>query len=82
MVQDFSLSNAEFWGWIADVVLNTDCLAEQNITIEEKEAILNFLWDNWLYLTERSIRLIEKMTIIMKEYPNTFKSVWEIDFLK
>ena len=82
MVQDFSLSNAELWGWIADVVLNTDCLAEQNITIEEKEAILNFLWDNWLYLTERSIRLIEKMTIIMKEYPQTFKSVWEIDFLK
>jgi tRNA isopentenyl-2-thiomethyl-A-37 hydroxylase MiaE len=82
MVQDFSLSNAELWGWIADVVLNTDCLAEQHITIEKKEAILNFLWDNWLYLTERSIRLIEKMTIIMKEYPHTFKSVWEIDFLK
>ena len=82
MVQDFSLSNAELWGWIADVVLNTDCLAEQNITIEEKEAILNFLWYNWLYLTERSIRLIEKMTIIMKEYPKTYKSVWEIDFLK
>lgn len=82
MVQDFSLSNAELWGWIADVVLNTDCLNEQNLTYEEKQVILNFLWENWIYLTERSIRLIEKMTIIMKQYPMTYKSVWEIDFLK
>ena len=82
MVQDFSLSNAELWGWIADVVLNTDCLNEQNLTNEEKQVILNFLWENWIYLTERSIRLIEKMTIIMKQYPMTYKSVWEIDFLK
>ena len=82
MVQDFSLSNAELWGWIADVVLNTDCLNEQNLINEEKQEILNFLWENWIYLTERSIRLIEKMTIIMKQYPMTYKSVWEIDFLK
>lgn len=82
MVQDFSLSNAELWGWIADVVLNTDCLNEQNLTNEDKQEILKFLWENWIYLTERSIRLIEKMTIIMKQYPMTYKSVWEIDFLK
>ena len=82
MVQDFSLSNAELWGWIADVVLNTDCLNDQNLTNEDKQEILKFLWENWIYLTERSIRLIEKMTIIMKQYPITYKSVWEIDFLK
>ena len=82
MVQDFSLSNAELWGWIADVVYNTMCLDELQLTVDQKEAILDFVWDNWESLTERSIRLIEKMAIIMQEYPDTYMSVWEIDFLK
>ena len=82
MVQDFSLSNAELWGWIADVVLNTNCLAELELSGDQKETILDFVWDNWESLTERSIRLIEKMAIIMQEYPDTHKSIWEIDFLK
>jgi hypothetical protein len=82
MVQDFSLSNAELWGWIADVVLNTTCLDELELSVDQKHSILDFIWDNWESLTERSIRLIEKMAIIMQEYPDTFLSVWEIDFLK
>jgi hypothetical protein len=82
MVQDFSLSNAELWGWIADVVLNTNCLDGLDLSVEQKETILDFIWDNWESLTERSIRLIEKMAIIMQEYPDTYMSVWEIDFLK
>ena len=82
MVQDFSLTNAELWGWIADVILNTECLNQFNMTDEEKLVILNFLWDNWESLTERSIRLIEKMAIIKNEYPDTYEIVWGIDFLK
>jgi hypothetical protein len=82
MVQDFSLTNAELWGWISDVILNTDCLSQYNLETEEKLTILDFLWDNWENLTERSIRLIEKMAIIKKEYPENYSMVWEIDFLK
>jgi hypothetical protein len=82
MVQDFSLSNAELWGWIADVVLRTDCLEQFDMSKDEKCIMLNFVWDNWENLTERSIRLLEKMTIIKKEYPDSYERVWEIDFLK
>ncbi len=82
MVQDFSLTNAELWGWIADVVLRTDCLKQFELDQDEKFIMLNFIWDNWEQLTERSIRLIEKMAILKKEYPDSFQSVWEIDFLK
>jgi len=82
MVQDFSLTNAELWGWIADVILNTECLNQFDMTDEEKLIILDFLWDNWESLTERSIRLIEKMAIIKNEYPDTYVMVWGIDFLK
>lgn len=82
MVQDFSLTNAELWGWIADVVLRTDCLKQFELNQDEKFIMLNFIWDNWEQLTERSIRLIEKMATLKKEYPDTFQTVWEIDFLK
>jgi hypothetical protein len=82
MVQDFSLSNAELWGWIADVILNTDCLSQYNLELEERLTILDFLWDHWENLTERSIRLIEKMAIIKNEYPENYTMVWEIYFLK
>ena len=50
--------------------------------MQEKIIILDFLWDPWEDLTEGSIRLVEKMAIIKKEYPESYSLVWEIDFLK
>lgn len=81
-VADFDLTWKEQWGWIADVVLHTDCLNNLNITNFGKQIILDFLWYHWNRLTERSIRLIEKMADTMIEYPENFKVIWEIDYLK
>jgi len=81
-VADFDMDWKEQWGWIADVVLHTDCL--DNVLEDQfyRQMILDFMWYNWTSLKERSIRTIEKMAESMKEYPNNFKLVWEIDFLK
>jgi hypothetical protein len=81
-VGDFDLSDAELWGWIADVTMNTDCLSTYKISDDIKMGILNFLWENWGLLTERSIRLVEKMAVIVNEYPDKYNLIWEIDFLK
>jgi hypothetical protein len=81
-VGDFDLSDAELWGWIADVTINTDCLNTYYTCDEVKMEILNFLWDNWESLTERSIRLVEKMAVSAIEYPENYRIIWEIDFLK
>lgn len=81
-VGDFDLSDSELWGWIADVTINTECLNSYNLSDETKLDILNFLWDNWDLLTERSIRLAEKMAAIVNEYPDNYHLIWEIDFLK
>lgn len=81
-VADFDLSWKEHWGWIADVALNTECLSGLEITEKEVHVILDFLWHHWNRLTERSIRLIEKMAETMKDYPKTYKVLWEIDYLK
>jgi len=82
VVGDFDLNDEELWEWIADVVINTDCLNKYNIDQEIKVEILDFLWENWESLKERSIRLVEKMANIIYEYPDSYRLVWDIDFLK
>lgn len=81
-VADFDLRFEEHWGWIADVVLYTECLPSLEYTEEQKIQILNFLWNNWENLTERSIRLVEKMGNILKQYPDSYNEIWLLDFLK
>jgi len=81
-VYDFDMTNAELWGFLADVVLNTSCLDSFQFDEQVKHDILNFLWDNWFFLTERSIRLVEKMASVISEYPEDYESIWKIDFLK
>jgi ATPase family associated with various cellular activities (AAA) len=79
---DFDLSDAEKWGWAADVVLNTPCLGSLNLTYEERKQILDFNWNNWDRLKERSIRSIEKIAVALIENPEDYEDVWAIDFLK
>lgn len=81
-VGDFDLSWQEHWGWIADIVLNTSCLSLYQTDEMENQIILNFLWHNWRQLKERSVRLIEKMTVVMRESPENYAVIWELDFLK
>ena len=81
-VGDFEMSDEDLWGWIADVTLNTECLHRYNLSDTMKMEMLNFLWDNWDNLKERSIRLVEKMAAIVNEYPDKYNLIWEIDFLK
>lgn len=81
-VSDFDLNWEEHWGWIADVTLNTDCLDQWGVTLSEKLIIVDFLWNNWARLTERSIRLIEKMAGTMRENPESYRPIWELDYFK
>jgi hypothetical protein len=81
-VSDFDLTSEEQWGWIADVVQNTICLECYQVSITEKQVILDFLWHNWDFLKERSIRLVEKMANTMRDCPNNYRMLWELDYLK
>ena len=81
-VADFDLDANDHWGWLSDVVLRTNCLEELELSLIEAISILRFLWDNWSYLNERSVRLVEKMAATMRNFPETYTTVWEIDHLK
>ena len=58
--QDLHMSKDEYWGWIADVVLNTNACA--GATNKNKEEMLSWLYDNWPNLREHSVRfVVQKM---------------------
>lgn len=79
---DFDLSWEEQWGWISDVILNEDCVDNKLSTVDEKMLLLDWMYNNWDQMTERSIRTAEKMADIMLEDPTGYRDSWEIDFLK
>lgn len=77
---DFDLDKSEHFGWMADVMLTENLNSFLNE--EKKEIILNWVWDNWVSMTERSIRTLEKMAETMSEEPDDYEMSWEIDLLK
>ena len=77
---DFNLEWDEQWGWVADVVINTNVL--KHITKKEKNILLDWMYCNWDDMTERSIRTAEKMASAIVDDPTGYISDWEIDFLK
>jgi len=81
-VGDFDLSLTEHWGWIADVVMSSDILNDMVLSDEQKFTILDFMWNNWTSMKVRSIRVIEQMLVSMKQFPETYKMIWAIDYIK
>lgn len=76
---DFELNDNEQWGWIADTILNEDCI---DVTDEDKIILLDWMYNNWDSMAERSIRTAEKMAEVMVEDPTGYRDSWEIDYLK
>ena len=80
--QDFDMDKDTQWGWIADVVLNTDAVDDYIETEDEKRILLDWMHNKWDQMTERSIRTVEKMAQSMEEDPTGYKDTWAIDFIK
>jgi len=76
---DFELNDDEQWGWIADTILNEDCL---DISNEDKIILLDWMYNNWDNMNERSIRTAEKMAEAIIDDPTGYRDDWEIDYLK
>ena len=76
---DFDLTDNEQWGWIADVVMNENCV---ELSHNEEVILLDWMYNNWDNMNERSIRTAEKMAECMIEDPTGYRDSWEIDYLK
>lgn len=55
---DLYMNKEEYWGWIADLLLNENILTDA--TNEDIEEILSWVWDNWDNLKEKSVRMVKQ----------------------
>lgn len=77
---DIHMSWSEQWGLVADVLINH--LNPSHATQEVKQNILDWTYQNWNNMTERSIRTVEKMLDTVLESPFDYVDSWEIDYLR
>jgi hypothetical protein len=52
------MAKNEYWGWIADLVLNHNILP--NATQNDKEEMLEFLHEHWENLKDKSVRMVKQ----------------------
>lgn len=79
-VLDLELNEkTELWGWIANIVMSETFLP--NVDELVKMEMLNFLYQNWDDLKEKSLRLVEKMAETYSCTAN-YQNLWQIEFLK
>lgn len=67
------------WGWISDVILNTDSL--KFVSEEMKFIICDYLYQNWFRLRTKSIRTAIKMAELVVRFPNNYLEHWDIQFV-
>jgi hypothetical protein len=77
---DFDLDQQTHFGWLADVLLTENLQPE--ISNNQKDEILNWIFNNWDQMTERSIRTLEKMSQSIVDEPEDYLTIWDIDYLK
>jgi hypothetical protein len=80
-VKDFDLAPLIQWGWCADVILNEDC-GLSDIPQEVIGELLDFTYHNWSNMKTRSIRTLQMMSNEYRQFPDDYKEVWEMEYLK
>jgi hypothetical protein len=78
---DFYMNPTVMWGYIADVIINTNAVPK-SIPLKVKIDACQFMFDNWSSLNERSIRFVQKMIEKYEKYPTDYATKWESDFKK
>ncbi len=77
---DFDLDPFVQWGWIADVILNTDSCSF--VSPQVRNECVEFMYDNWKKMTTKSIRTAIKMCEDTVKFPNNYKSFWEAQYVR
>jgi hypothetical protein len=73
-------SDFEWWGWIADAVLN-DGSVDHIINKEQQYELLRWMWDNWSNLTGRCLRTVNQLADVMKYDSDDYEDEWYQDYI-
>jgi len=82
--ETIEMDNKTLWGYVANVVINEKIceLITPNISQQQKEQMLNWLYPLWDKVTERNLSLIEKMTRDSVRYPTNYMDIWSKKYLE
>lgn len=67
------------WGWIADVVLNTNSCLFVSDTVRNQ--CVEFLYKNWSLVKVKSIRTAIKMCEDAMKFPNNYQQFWSVQYI-
>lgn len=72
-------NDQEWWGWLADAVINDGSISHL-ITKDEEIELLKWMWDNWSRLSGRCLRTVNQLADIMK-WEEDYIDTWECDYI-
>jgi hypothetical protein len=72
-------TDQEWWGWIADAVLNDNSVSHI-IDKEQQIEMLNWMWSNWNRLSGKCLRTVNQLADIMK-WEEDYLDTWESDYI-
>jgi hypothetical protein len=80
---DLNLDEDSYFGWLADVAMNTRTLLDIGLDKDQIIILLDWLERNWPDLKERSVRSIKRLSEHMVKNPGNYRNRWESkQFLK
>jgi hypothetical protein len=81
--KEIEMDMNELWGYVANIVLNEQICEKfmPSISVELKNDILTWAFNNWANVTERNLSLVEKMTKDIVRYPTAYKDIWKSEYL-
>lgn len=82
--QEIGMNDDELWGYVAHITLNSNICQKilPNIQQSQIEQLLIWCRYNWANVTERNLSLIEKLTKEIKNYPNNYLDMWNINYVQ
>lgn len=73
-------NDMEWWGWIADAVLN-DGSVDHIISKEQQVELLRWMWNNWQHLSGRCLRTVNQLADVMKWDSEDYEDEWMQDYI-
>lgn len=70
----------EWWGWIADAVLN-DGSVDHLIDKQKQIELLRWMWNNWQNLSGRCLRTVNQLADVMKWEEEDYEDEWNQDYI-
>jgi hypothetical protein len=82
--KEIEMASNELWGYVANVVINEKICEKfkADITVEVKNQMLTWCYNNWDKVTERNLSLIEKLTKDYVRYPNDYLDIWNTNYIQ